>query len=129
MANKFKNLKNDLREISVIDRIRARMHKYPSNIGDTCELYDQWVCEFLDSGVAVVKVDRHVMTLSSDDGRTAEFWIANYPYSYGNRCDVGVSDNHWGLFPRWDLVLRLRELQLISRQEIIDNYRYEMLIK
>lgn len=126
---KLNNLKNELRGISILDRVRASIFKYPVSIGDTCELYDQWLCDFLDSGADPVKTTKHEMTLSSDDGRTATFWVANYPYSYGNRSDVDTLDSHWLIYPRWDLVLRLRKLQLMNKQEVIEDYRNKMLIR
>lgn len=122
MTDKLNELKYHLRDISILDRIRSFIFKYPVSIGDTCELYDQWLCDFLDSGADVVTTDVHSMRLCTDDGRVAEFWVGNYPYSYGNRDDVNSSHCHWLLYPRWDLVLRLRALQLESKNKIMDNY-------
>ena len=127
--DKFSKLKKDLRDISIFDRVRAFIFKSPVSIGNTCELYNQWLRDFLDSGADPIKTDRYTMTLLSDDGRTVKIWVGNYPYSYGNRDDASPFDAHWLIYPSWDLVLRLRKLQLMDKEQVINEYRDRMLLK
>lgn len=127
MKTKLQVLNCELRKISIFDRLRARIFKYPSSLSISCELYDEWLDNFLNDGVVVISVTRHRMTLKNTHGKVVTFWVSNYPYSYGNRTGVHSDHPHWLLTPNWSLVLKLREIQLSRKEEIIENYKHEML--
>lgn len=124
---KLQELNHKLREISIFDRLKARVFKYPSSFSRNCETYDEWLDGFLSDGVQIVSITQYDMTLKNAHGKVVTFWIANYPYSYGYRNDVTFRHPHWSLTPKWTLVLQLREIQLSRKQEIIENYKHEML--
>ncbi|QKN84454.1 hypothetical protein MARILYN_46 [Vibrio phage Marilyn] len=124
---KLQELKYRLREISIFDRLKARVFKYPSSYSSNCETYDEWLDDFLSDGVQIVSVTQYNMTLKNAHEKVVTFWVENYPYSYGCRNDVTSSHSHWKLTPKWSLVLKLREIQLSRKQEVIENYKHKML--
>lgn len=120
---KFQELCYELRGISVFDRLKSKIFRYPAFSSKAhCEIYDKWLNDFLNAGVKVVFIDRYKMILENSYGTQITFCVANYPLAYGHRYDVGSSHAHCGITPNWSLILRLRELQLSRAQEVIDYY-------
>jgi len=124
--SQLKKLKNELREISWLHRLRAYLFEYPNSCGEKNEPYNEWLDTFLNEDIEIVSIDDKKMSLKSKNGILAQFWVSNYPYSYGNRHDIEPPHPYWFSYPNWKLVLRLRELQLSRRSEIITNYNKEM---
>lgn len=123
---KLQELECSLRKISIFDRLKAKIFKYPDSLRN-CEIYDEWLDNFLSDGVRIISITRHRMALKNTHGKVVVFWVSSYPYSYGYRNDVQSDHPHWLLTPNWSLVLKLREIQLSKKQEIIENYKHEML--
>ena len=120
-------LKQRLREISLWDKVRSKLSVSPSD--DYCELYDTWLTNFLEGGVEIIDIDIYNMELKNNQGKTATFWVENYPYSYGYResPSVGISHPHFTSKPSWKNVFRLRKLQLSKKDELIERFTKERL--
>ena len=129
MMSNIKDLKKELRDISFFDWVRSKLFKYPTVLGDTCEYYDQWLSDFLNEGVEVVTNELHTLGLKNKKGVTVEFWVSNYPFAYGNRYDVSPTHPHYYLYPDWELVLKIRKIQLSRRDEIFKAYKDKMSIQ
>lgn len=120
---KLDKIKKDLRDISLLDILRSKIFKYPSTFDNNCCLYDKWLSNFLISGVDVVSIDMHEMRIrSKETNKCTSIWVANYPYGYGNRLDVGPTHVHWGSLPNWNLVIELRKIQLTKKNDLINEY-------
>ena len=113
----LRKLEKCLRPISIFDIVRSKMFKSPSTF--SCfynEPLSESISSFLDSGVEIHKIDQHHMTLINSKGSSFEFWVANYPYSYGS------VNGHTCKYPSWEVVLKLRRIQLTKRKYVIDKF-------
>jgi len=118
-------LKQELRKVSLWDKIGSKLSTSPSS--NYCEFYDTWLSSFLVGVVEVTDIDMYTMSLKNNQGKTATFWVSNYPYSYGNREGVNTNHPHFTLRPSWKNVLKLRELQLSKKDELIERFSKERL--
>lgn len=120
----YKELKKRLRDISLLDRLCSKIFTRPISQYKYDEIYDEWLTEFLDSDpdmvVEVPNIYRLVLKSKSKGER--EFLTYGYPYRYGNE-DVVVGHPRHRLYPSWKNIIRLRELQLTKKDEVLKNYR------
>lgn len=126
----YQKLLHKHRDISLCDRIFSKIFKYPPCSTYVCELYDQWLEEYLNTGVKVDHITDCKMTLVNEEGIKHTFWVYLYKgSSYGARTGLLYSHPHKHLTPNWVLTLRLRELQLSQRDKVLAAYREEFFKK
>lgn len=120
----YKELKKRLRDISLLDRLCSKIFTHPITQDKYDELYDEWLTGFLDSDpdMVVETPDRYRLVLKSKSKGERKFCAENYPYSYGNE-DVMVGHPRHRLYPSWKNIIRLRELQLTKKDELLKKYR------
>ena len=125
MAEERKKLVKEWRDISLWDRLRATIYKTPDTLGRYNQAYSDYVIKLLnDPSLKVVEVLKHRMVVTVE-GRQHEFWISNYPYSYGKLERLGIT-HQWSYSNlNWEAVLKVRELQLQHREEFFRKYDEE----
>lgn len=122
MPDTYKELEKSFRDISWWDRVCAYFCKDPSLLENACSVYDEWLNSKLDDmDINTLDVTEYSTAFLTKGGEKVKLWTANYPYSYG-RYD-GFDDNKRGKYPYWTTILRLREIQLTKKQEVLDDYR------
>ena len=125
MAEERKKLVKEWRNISLWDKFRAIFYKTPATFGGYNQAYSAYVIKLLnDPSLKVVEVLKHDMVVTVGD-RQYEFWISNYPYSYGKLGRLGIT-HQWSYSNlNWEAVLKVRELQLRHREEFFRKYDEE----
>jgi len=119
-----KDIERSLRPISWLDRLRAKLFKSPSTFGSHyCHFLSSELSTFIDSGAVVTKVCAHHMTIRGASGKEITIWCANYPHSYGNIERGGnPSGDYLNKYPSWEVILKLRKMQLEKRELVINKY-------
>lgn len=106
-----------LKPIGFTEKVLSKIFKKPLlSTSDNCDYYDEWLCDFIDSGVTVTHVDLYTMTLKSKSGDEKTFWVENYPYGYG-----GIP--YTSVMPNWRGILKLRNIQLSVKDRVINKYK------
>lgn len=119
MKIKDELLKDLIKPISLWDKIKATIWKYPA-LYDHSQFYDEWLEDFLDQGVEILEVTLVSMTLRNTKGVVEKFDTVQGCSKYGAK--------YWGSYaPTRKLQLRLRELQLTKREELIEIYKKRVL--
>lgn len=121
MATTLKQFEEKLRDISLLDKIRSKIYKSPHE-RHYCEVYSLFISKFLESGVEISNIDEFTMTLVNGEGKSIKIWCSNYPYSYGCRLGVSTRHPHFDVYPSWEVVLKLRKIQLTKKQELIGRF-------
>ena len=122
MKEERKELLEEWVDISWWDRLRSKFQRTPAIVGIYNMAYSSFIVGIVTHPeLEVVEVHAQEMVVVLKDKKYS-FWIANYPYSYGNLTGLRWGHKWSHSYLNWEAVLKVRELQLRHKQTFFEKY-------
>ncbi len=114
------------RDISLWDRFRSCYQQTPATFGSYNKAYSDYILRLLDAeDFEVVEVGKYDLAFTVKERKHC-FSISSYPHAYGN-LKLPYTHKWFHSNVTWEVVLRVRDIQLKHREQFFADYDKEHL--